>query len=256
MRIKDRFLGVITASLDKVSDWPIIKTGHGVDRLNRIFARYQGIEFDDMTAYHEAGHALLQYLLLPSHPPRKATIIETLGAAGYMEPNRTKSYSGAAHEKTNDIVMKYGGYCAEKIVFGDVTDGCSSDIENIKQIARSMVQNWDMGGITVPKANFDCQTENIKILGLPVWTRTTLSKKPLSPDMQLAIEQAQVKLMTRARNMAYQLLQENRPALDALAQALIEKRTLIEPEIKQIIEAHTDQRPDIRTDYALELDQI
>ncbi|MFP4314402.1 MAG: hypothetical protein ACLFR0_08765 [Alphaproteobacteria bacterium] len=225
-----------------------------IDKFNRAIAQKQNIHEDELTAYHEAGHVLLQYLLQPNHQPVKTTIIPTSSTEGYAHDDMTTPNSGTKTEYINDMAINFGGYCAEMIHIGETTNGCLSDMNNAKETAKNMVRMWNMGGVNVPHTDFDFDKNDLKIFGLPIWSHTTSTQRPFSPETLQQIERAEQKLVAQAQRKAMRLLKENEPALHALAKELVEKRTLLRAEIKTIIEENTDERPDMRKGYGEELD--
>jgi len=174
-----------------------------------------------ITAYHEAGHALLAKLVAPDNRITKVTIIpSTKGAGGYtMNIPPDKMYK-TKKEMENEIMISLGGRCAEEIIFGDenITTGASGDIERATEIVLSMVKRFGMD-------------KKSGLISYDVLYKNSLSH--VNDDILTGCKQKMDELYASVKN----LILENRDKLIALAEELLEKETLDEQEINSIIAA-------------------
>jgi len=119
-----------------------IKVGIGAEKKSRIISDKE----KKITAYHEAGHAILFHVLPDVGPVYTVSIIPTgVGAAGYTMPLPEKDEMFATKSRMlQDIMVSLGGRIAEEIIFGDITTGASSDIKKATKTARRMVTRYGM----------------------------------------------------------------------------------------------------------------
>jgi cell division protease FtsH len=194
-----------------------------------------------MTAYHEAGHALIAQLEPASDPIHKATIIPRGRALGMVVrlPERD-SYSYHRDKMYANLSIAMGGRVAEELIFGydKVSSGASGDIQQATKLARSMVTQWGMSDKLGPLQYEEQQAETF--LGYSQSQRANMSNE----TAQL-IDSEIKKLVEDAYDKATRLLTDNRAKLEELAEALLEYETLTGEEIKALVE--TGARPD-RTD--------
>ena len=178
-----------------------------------------------ITACHEAGHALVAWLLPGADPVHKVTIIPRGRALGLTMqlPEEERS----AHDRTwltNTLCTLLGGRVAEEIVFQQMTTGAGNDIERVSDIARRMVCEWGMSEVIGP---------------LTFRAPQPLGGQPgqiLSEATATVIDAEVKKLVQSAADTAGQLLSDNRPALEALTSALLERETLNRDDIRQIVD--------------------
>ena len=184
-----------------------------------------------VTAYHEGGHALVGSVLPKADPVHKVSIIARGRSGGYtlsIPLEETKLQTKG--EFLDDIAMSLGGYAAEKMIFGDITTGPSNDLQVATNLARAMVTRWGMSDEIGPIA---LESDGGRTIG---------GGSPVSGDMSEAVH-AKVnneikKIMDNALVRATTVLTENRKALDAIADKLVEVETLEQPEYEAIIKAH------------------
>jgi cell division protease FtsH len=172
-----------------------------------------------MTAYHEAGHALLNVLQLETDPLHKVTIIprgRTLGVSWSL-PERDK-YNRSKIEMMAKIVGCFGGLLAEKIVFNDQTTGAMVDIENATKIARAMVCQYGMSDLG--PIDLSSTVEN------PYLGRDIQNAKEFSERTAQRIDEEVEKIIKQCYTKGEKLLTENRDKLDLLAKTLVERETL------------------------------
>jgi cell division protease FtsH len=169
------------------------------------------------TAYHESGHALVGMLTPGADPVRKISIIPRGQALGVtLSTPETDRYSYGREELTAKIKVALGGRVAEQLVYGDVTTGAESDIQNLTKIARGMVARWGMSEEIGPMAIADGPQDGFLLPGAP----------PSSPATQQRVDDETRRIIDEAEEEVTNLLERERRRLDALAQALLERETL------------------------------
>jgi cell division protease FtsH len=177
-------------------------------------------------AYHEAGHALMSHLVGDLLPVQKATIVSRGEALGYTLNLPSEERYLHTTEEFQDLLKVYlAGRAAEQVVFGRVTNGAANDLEKVTELARAMVFEYGMSGV--------------------VNSRTMRADNyALSEETKRMRDQAQGNLTDEAYADAQRLLQKHRAALDRVAQALLEKETLIREELDALL---ADVEPDSRS---------
>ena len=130
------------SSARRISDQAFVKVGIGAEKKSRVISEKE----KKITAYHEAGHAILFHVLPDVGPVHTVSIIPTgMGAAGYTMPLPEKDEMFNTKGKMlQDIMVSLGGRIAEELIFGDVTTGASQDIKQATAIARAMVTEYGM----------------------------------------------------------------------------------------------------------------
>jgi len=170
----------------------------------------------ERTAYHESGHALVGMLTPGADPVRKFSIIprgQALGDALHAGDHR---FNYAHDELLAKIKVALGGRAAEKIVFGDLTTGAESDIQNLTQVARGMVGRWGMSDAIGAVAVTDGRQDGALLPGVV----------PASPPTQQLVDEEVRRIVDAAEDDVVGLLERERGRLDALAHALLERETL------------------------------
>lgn len=183
-----------------------------------------------MTAYHEAGHALVGHVAPDSDPVHKVTIIPRGGTGGvtWFLPPEDRNYTSVIEFK--DILARaLGGRIAEKIVYGEdrVTTGAGSDLRKATEIARDMVIEQGMGNKLRDQVFHE---DN----GGMVFDKIT-HERPYSDDTAREIDQEVATLIKEASRRAEIILVNNREHLDALAKELVKKETIEEKEVAEIL---------------------
>ncbi|MFZ1802389.1 MAG: ATP-dependent zinc metalloprotease FtsH [Nitrospira sp.] len=182
-----------------------------------------------ITAYHEAGHALMAKLIPGTDPVHKVTIIprgRALGVTMQLPTDDRHNYSKEFLYNTLAILM--GGRVAEELVFKHVTTGAGNDLERATDLARKMVCEWGMSEKLGP-LTFG-QKEDSVFLG-----RDFATKRDVSDQVALEIDLEIKRLVTENYERAKRVLTEQMTSLKALAEALLEKEVLDAPEIDQIL---------------------
>lgn len=185
----------------------------------------------EITAYHEAGHALVASVLPHSDPVHKISIISRGRAAGYtlklpFDDRRMQSKK----EFLDDIAVSLGGYVAEKAVFGDLTTGPSNDIEVLTALARNMVTRYGMSDKMGPMA--------LEGSGGKPMFGGGLAGKEYSEKVSAEIDAEVRKIVDDAYKKAEKVITEKRKLLDAIAKKLIEVETLEREDFEQILILH------------------
>ena len=182
-----------------------------------------------VTAYHEAGHALMAKLLPGTDPVHKVSIIprgRALGVTMQLPTEDRHNYSKEFLYNTLAILM--GGRVAEELIFKQVTTGAGNDLERATDLARKMVCEWGMSEKLGPLA-FGRKEESM-FLG-----RSFATKRDVSDEMALEIDREIKRLITENYERTKRVLTEHMVILKALAESLLEKEVLDASEIDQII---------------------
>ncbi len=183
-----------------------------------------------LTAYHEAGHAVVGHVLPDSDPVHKVTIIPRGGTGGvtWFLPPEDKSYTNV-YEFKDILARAMGGRVAEKLIYGadGITTGAGSDLRKATEIARDMIIEQGMG----TKLRDQVFHEDN---GGMVFDKIT-HDRPYSDDTAKEIDEEVEKLIKEAARRAQVVLESNRPSLDALAAALLKEETLEENEVNKIL---------------------
>src|SRR6187551_2791834 len=185
-----------------------------------------------MTAYHEAGHAIVALHEPASDPIHKATIIPRGRALGMvMRLPERDSYSYHRDKMYANLAVSMGGRVAEEVIFGyhKVSSGASSDIQYATTLARDMVTRWGMSDALGPLQYAEPDEE--VFLGYSV-----NRQKNMSNETAQAIDKEIRRIVEQGYDRAKHLLEEHRGELETLAQALLEYETLSGDEIKTLLE--------------------
>ena len=181
-----------------------------------------------ITAYHEAGHAIVGHVLPDSDPVHKVTIIprgQTGGVTWFLPPE-DRSYKNI-YELKDILARAMGGRIAEKLIFGTdaITTGASSDLKNVAELSKSMIVEEGMGS----------NTRNLVFPGEDAGYYTITTGKPYSEKTAELIDVEIKKLTDEAAMRAEVVLKANRKVLDALAEELLKHETLEEGELEPIL---------------------
>jgi cell division protease FtsH len=171
----------------------------------------------ERTAYHESGHALVGMLTAGADPVRKISIIPRGQALGVtLSTPETDRYGYGRAELIARIKVALGGRAAERVVYDEVTTGAESDIQNLTQIARSMVGRWGMSEAIGPVAVTDGRQDGFLLPGV----------EQASPVTQQLVDEETRRIVERAEEEVIALLERERPRLEALAHELLVRETL------------------------------
>lgn len=181
-----------------------------------------------ITAYHEAGHAVVGHVLPDSDPVHKVTIIPRGGTGGvtWFLPPEDRSYKNI-YELKDILARAMGGRVAEKLIFGAdaVTTGAGSDLQNVAELAKSMIIEEGMGE----------NTRNLVFPSEATGYYTITTGKPYSEKTAELIDAEIKKLSDEAAKRAEDVLKANKVVLDKLAEELLTHETLEEKELEPIL---------------------
>ena len=181
-----------------------------------------------ITAYHEAGHAIVGHVLPDSDPVHKVTIIPrgSTGGVTWFLPPEDRSYK-SIYELKDILARAMGGRIAEKLVFGTdaVTTGASSDLKNVAELSKSMIIEEGMGE----------NTRNLVFPSEATGYYTITTEKPYSEKTSELIDAEIKKLTNEAAKRAEEVLKANKKVLDTLAEELLKQETLEEKELEPIL---------------------
>ena len=208
-----------------------IQIDEAIDRVMAGPQRKSRIMSDDerrVTAYHEAGHALVAHALPHTDPVHKITIMPRGRALGYtmVLPDDDK-YSTTRNQLLDQLAYSLGGRAAEELIFHDPSTGASNDIEKATALARAMVTQYGMTeAIGAIKLGSDSSE--------PFMGRDYGHQRDYSENIAAKVDGEIRKLIENAHQEAFDILVENRATLDAMVLQLLEKETLNKEEIAAI----------------------
>ncbi len=212
----------------KVSQYDLIRSIEkvmlGPERRSHVLS----VAEKKITAYHEAGHALVASVLPHADPVHKISIISRGRAAGYTLklPFDDKKMQ-SKKEFLDDIAVSLGGYLAEELVFGDVTTGPSNDLQVLSALARDMVVRYGMSEKMGPMA--------LEGEGGRVMFGHGVEPHAHSEKIESDIDAEVKRIVDEARNKAQNILETHRVLLDSIAGELIEKETLEREDFEKLL---------------------
>jgi cell division protease FtsH len=198
----------------------------GPERKSHLLSKKE----KEITAYHEAGHAIVASVLPHADPVHKVSIIARGSAGGYtlklpLEERKLQSKK----EFIDDIAMSLGGYVAEKMMFGDITTGPSSDLQVATNLARAMVTRFGMSDEIGPIALANSG-------GRAPWSEPM--EKEHSEAVSMKVDSEVSRIINDGLKSAEKVLTEYKKAFTAIAKKLIEVETLEQDEYEKILIAH------------------
>ena len=199
----------------------------GPERKSHILSRKE----KELTAFHEAGHAVTASVLPYADPVHKISIISRGRAAGYvlklpLEDRKLQS----KREFLDDIAVALGGYVVEKTIFHDLTTGPSNDLQVATALARDMVTKYGMSEKMGPIALEGAGGKPLFGLGV--------GDKEYSEKVGAEIDAEVYKIMNEAMKKVEKIIKDHRKALDTIALRLIEVETIEQKEFEEILIAH------------------
>ncbi|MDI6734337.1 MAG: ATP-dependent zinc metalloprotease FtsH [Patescibacteria group bacterium] len=185
----------------------------------------------EITAYHEAGHALVAASLKEADPIHKVSIVSRGIAGGYtiklpIEERRLRTKA----QFLTDLAISFGGYVAELLTFKDITTGSSSDIRQATDLAHRLITQYGMNEKLGPRS-FG-KTQELIFLGREIST-----EKDYSEEIGAEIDKEVNNLINKALNVARKIIEVRKAVLDKIAKTLIEKETLEQEEFYKIIKS-------------------
>lgn len=213
----------------------MVKVMLGPEKRSRVISE----EEKKLTAYHEAGHAIVSRFLKNHDTVHQISIIPRGSAGGYTmyKPNEDKSYH-SKKEMEEHIVSLLGGRVAEKLVLDDISTGASSDIERATKIARAMVMQYGMSDKLGP-LTFGVNQEEV-FLG-----RDFNNQRNYSEKVAAEIDEEVRNIVIKGYNEAQRILNENIDKLHTTAKILLEKEKIDAAEFDAIFEG---KKEDIKED--------
>jgi len=197
----------------------------GPERRSRILTKKE----KEITAYHEAGHALISALLPNTARVRKISIITRGRAAGYtMRMPTEEKYMKTQSEFLDDVCALLGGYVAEEIKFKEISTGASNDLKEATDIARGIVTKYGMSKKIGP-ISFD-KEEGLVFLGRDIST-----ERQYSEETAAKIDKEVVGILKKCYNDTKRLLKKNIDKLERVTKELIEKETLEKEEFEKLV---------------------
>ncbi len=192
-----------------------LKVVMGNEKKSRVISEHE----KKLTAYHEAGHALVTKLLPSQDPVHQVSIIPRGMAGGFtMSLPKEDKYYSSKNEMLDELVVLLGGRVAEKLVLDDISTGASNDIERATEMARSMVTKYGMSDKIGP-ISFNSNEE--VFLGRDFATTKNMS------DATAAVIDSEIKrIIDEAYQRCSKMISENMPMLDKIAKALLEHETI------------------------------
>ncbi len=182
--------------------------------------RLQSEQDRRMTAYHEAGHALVGWEMPHIDPIHRISIVSRGMSLGHTMTEPIDKVHETKKGLFEQIAMMMGGQAAERLIFDDVTTGASNDIEKASHVARAMVTKFGMGDIG--PVNFDTE-------------QTQYQPSDVSPEMAAKIDAEITRISEEAYRQATDILTRNRDKLDLIAEELLKKETIDSEDFVKLI---------------------
>ena len=216
-----------TVSLEDVEE-AMVKVMMGPEKRSKVISDKER----KLTAYHEAGHAVVSRFLPTHDTVHQISIIPRGMAGGYTmyKPNEDKSYRSKSEMKEH-IVSLLGGRVAEQLVLDDISTGASSDIDRATKIARNMVMKYGMSEKLGPITFGSSQSQDEVFLGKDINNQKNYSEK-----IAAEIDDEVKDIITRAYNYAEKVLRDNIDKLHKVANILIEKEKMDAEEFEAIFQ--------------------
>ena len=207
-------------TMDEIKE-ATVKVVVGAEKKSKVMSEKE----KKLTAYHEAGHAILFDKLETQDPVHEISIIPTGMAGGYTMPlpSEDKSYN-SRRGMYEDIVVSLGGRVAEELIMDDISTGASNDIERATSLARNMITQYGM-------------SEKFGMAGLESIQNKYLDGRNVSncsEETKTDIDKEVVRVLKECHEKAFNILKENRDALDEIAEFLINKETITGDQFMEI----------------------
>jgi cell division protease FtsH len=205
-----------------------VKVGIGAEKKSKIISEKE----KKITAYHEAGHAILFHVLPDVGPVHTVSIIPTgMGAAGYTMPLPSEDEMFNTKGKMlQTIMVSLGGRIAEELIFGDVTTGASQDIKQATKVARAMVTQYGMSE-RVGLINYGSDEDEVFI------GRDLAHAKSYGEDVAAAIDEEVKRIIDECYAKAKAIIEEHRDVLENCCRLLVEKEKINQEEFEALFVA-------------------
>ncbi len=208
----------------------------GPERKSHILSKKEKV----IAAFHESGHALVSSFLPGAEPVRKISIIARGMAAGYtLKMPAEEKRIITKTEFLAEMATLLGGYCAEKLKFGEITTGAANDLEKVSELARKLVKEYGMsslGPIAFGKK------EELIFLGKEISEQRDYSEK-----IAAQIDREVIKFIKSAEVQAKKTLTKKKSLLEKIAKTLIEKETIEKEEFEKLIKLEKTEEPKFST---------
>lgn len=204
-----------------------IKVGIGAEKKSKVISEKD----KKITAYHEAGHAILMHVLPDVGPVHTVSIIPTgMGAAGYTMPlpEKDNMHMTRGH-MLQDIMVYLGGRIAEELIFDDITTGASQDIKQATNLARSMVTKYGMSD-KIGMINYGSDEDEVFI------GRDLAHTKSYGESIATAIDQEVKRIIDECYHKAKDLIKTNEHVLHSCCQLLLEREKIGQKDFEQLFE--------------------
>ena len=207
-----------------------VKVGIGAEKKSRVISDHE----KKITAYHEAGHAILFHVLPSVGPVHTVSIIPTGGgAAGYTMPLPEQDEMFITKSRMmEEIMVGLGGRIAEELIFGDITTGASQDIKHVTQIAHDMVTKY---GMSEKVGMINCADDEEVFIG------RDMVKKNFSEHLSTLIDNEERRIIDECYEKAKALIQEHMDVMHACAELLLEKEKIDQFEFEALFAAHNNE---------------
>ena len=220
---KDNRSYILQADIER----SFVKVGIGAEKKSRVISEKE----KRITAYHEAGHAILFHVLPDVGPVHTVSIIPTgIGAAGYTMPLPAEDEMFNTKGKMlQDIMVSLGGRIAEEIIFEDVTTGASQDIKHASKIARAMVTKYGMSE-TVGMIDYGSDEDEVFI------GRDLAHARSYGEEVAGAIDTEVKRIIDECYQKAKNIILQHRSVLDQCCELLVEKEKIGQQEFEELFQ--------------------
>lgn len=196
--------------------------------------RMQSKEEREMTAYHEAGHAIATHFLTHTDPVHRISIVSRGRALGYtLIPPAVDKFQHTKTELMEEVCTLLGGRAAEMLVYDELTAGASSDIDKVTRIVRAMVVDYGMS--TLGPIDFG-PSEDVSS-----WGRTYLEPSAVSEAKKGEIDREVRKIVQACEKTTAEILKSKRKIMDKVAKVLLKKESLERDEFEEIVGITKDE---------------
>lgn len=190
--------------------------------------RLQSEEERKMTAYHEAGHAVVGHMLPGTDPVHRISIVSRGMALGFtMTPPSRDKYQETKSELIDQLAMMLGGRAAEQIIFNELTAGAANDIERATRVARRMVTDFGMSDLGPVALGPMWETSE--------WGRASLEPDQVSEDMKRQVDIEVKKIMDQALKTATEVLKKNKTKMERVVLVLLKQETIESEEFEKLM---------------------
>ncbi|KAL4216252.1 hypothetical protein ACF0H5_024580 [Mactra antiquata] len=196
----------------------------GVARKSRVMTEGEKV----LTAYHEAGHALVHYYIEDSPPLEKVTVIPRGMALGVTFSSSPDVYAPVKSYILARICVCFGGFAAEELIYGQTTTGTSNDLKQATSLARKMVCEWGMSPGVGPVSYSE---EGAIFIG-----RELSQHKDYAEETAAKIDRAVREIISESLDKVRKIMSDHLDQLKTLTQALIKRETLYDEEIRELLD--------------------